>query len=255
MKIGVVAFRIVASPLEIRVSPKTISVNGMIPRRSSTSTSTPALRDRPSSSTVAWCCRPPQTCEGGDLIYEYDCPSCGPFTAFRSMSEYAEPAACDECGAAAPRGILNAPAIAGMDAGLRRALAINERSRNAPRRSSGTHPSGRGCCSTSKRPKCRYRRRDGGRGEVLRRTMSLDDQPLKQRRSRCTTPRAASRPGAPMTDCQTYELATSSYSPARRCEMPSSLRKKRGCIANTNRTAYGSCPRLGRRPINDSRIA
>ncbi len=84
-------------------------------------------------------------------IYDYDCPSCGPFTAFAAMADYAQPSECD-CGAPAPRAILNAPAIAGMDAGLRRGMAVNERSRHEPRRSFGAHPSGCGCCSPSKRP-------------------------------------------------------------------------------------------------------
>ena len=85
-------------------------------------------------------------------IYDYACPSCGPFTGFASMADYAKPAPCDECGAAAPRAIMNAPAIAGMDGGVRRSLAINERSRHEPRRSLGAHPSGCGCCATQKRP-------------------------------------------------------------------------------------------------------
>ncbi len=85
-------------------------------------------------------------------IYDYDCPECGPFTAFRDMADYAKPTKCDDCGASAPRAMLNAPAIAGMDAGLRRGLAINERSRHEPRRSASAHPSGCGCCSTATRP-------------------------------------------------------------------------------------------------------
>ncbi len=79
-------------------------------------------------------------------VYDYECARCGSFTAFRAMADYAKPASCDECGAAAPRAFHNAPAIAGMDAGLRRGLAVNERSRHEPRRSSGSHPSGCGCC-------------------------------------------------------------------------------------------------------------
>ena len=84
-------------------------------------------------------------------IYDYECSSCGTFTAFRSMVDYAQPAHCDICGGVAPRAILNAPAIAGMDPSVRRGLAVNERSRHEPRRSSGVHPSGCGCCSTGKR--------------------------------------------------------------------------------------------------------
>ena len=84
--------------------------------------------------------------------YDYECASCGPFTAFRPMADYAQPATCDTCGALAPRAFLTAPALAGMDAGLRRSQAINERSRHEPRRSAGAHPSGCGCCRAPARP-------------------------------------------------------------------------------------------------------
>ena len=85
-------------------------------------------------------------------VYDYQCASCGPFTAFNAMADYAKPAACDACGAAAPRGFNAAPALAQMDASVRRGLAVNERSRHEPRRSSGRHPSGCGCCGPAKRP-------------------------------------------------------------------------------------------------------
>ena len=81
-------------------------------------------------------------------VYDYQCASCGPFTAFRAMADYAKPATCDACGACAPRAFHSAPALAGMDASVRRGLATNERSRHEPRRSSGSHPSGCGCCGS-----------------------------------------------------------------------------------------------------------
>jgi putative FmdB family regulatory protein len=84
-------------------------------------------------------------------VYDYDCMSCGPFSAIRPMADYAKPVACDACGADAPRAIFNAPALANMNSGLRRSLAINERSRHEPRRSNGAHPAGCGCCSSSAR--------------------------------------------------------------------------------------------------------
>ena len=84
--------------------------------------------------------------------YDYECATCGVFTAFRAMADYAKPATCDGCGHEAPRSARNAPAFAGMDAGVRRGLATNERSRHEPRRSLGAHPSGCGCCSSGKRP-------------------------------------------------------------------------------------------------------
>jgi len=82
-------------------------------------------------------------------VYEYACDDCGPFTALRPMAAFQDPHACPDCGADAPRVLLSAPAIAGMDAGRRRAAAVNERSSNEPRRSSG-HAAGCGCCSGRK---------------------------------------------------------------------------------------------------------
>ena len=35
--------------------------------------------------------------------YDYACPSCGGFDAFRSLSERNEPAACPDCGTASVR--------------------------------------------------------------------------------------------------------------------------------------------------------
>jgi putative FmdB family regulatory protein len=82
-------------------------------------------------------------------VYDYSCGDCGPFAAFRPMSEYRDAHACPSCGAEASRAFLTAPAIAGMDAGLRVAHAANERSANAPRRSGGVrHGANCGCCGS-----------------------------------------------------------------------------------------------------------
>ena len=82
-------------------------------------------------------------------VYDYACPGCGVFTAFRPMSAFRDPCACPDCGGDAPRAFLTAPALAGMDAGRRRAIATNERSAHEPRRSSA-HASGCSCCSGGK---------------------------------------------------------------------------------------------------------
>jgi putative FmdB family regulatory protein len=84
-------------------------------------------------------------------VYDYECARCGPFTAFRAMADYAKAATCDDCGANAPRAFHNAPALATMDAGARRGMAVNEKSRHEPRRSSQSHPAGCGCCGPAKR--------------------------------------------------------------------------------------------------------
>jgi putative FmdB family regulatory protein len=77
--------------------------------------------------------------------YDYACPRCGPFTEQRPMAEYQEPQACPDCGEAAPRMLTRAPSFAAMDGALRVALATNERSAHAPRRSAGGHAHGPSC--------------------------------------------------------------------------------------------------------------
>lgn len=78
-------------------------------------------------------------------VYDYLCGDCGPFSATRPMSAYADPASCTGCGEAAPRALLTAPAFTGMAAEARRAHATNERSANAPLQSR-KHPASCGCC-------------------------------------------------------------------------------------------------------------
>jgi putative FmdB family regulatory protein len=92
----------------------------------------------------------PLTCEGGEMpTYDYACPACGIFEAFRPMAEYQEPHPCPGCGDQADRILLTVPAFANMDAGRRTAMATNESSANAPRRftASSGHAPGCGCCS------------------------------------------------------------------------------------------------------------
>lgn len=81
-------------------------------------------------------------------VYDYDCVKCGRFTAMRPMARSAHPLECPDCGTPAPRAFFTAPAIAGMDAGRRNAIATNERSANEPRQSKA-HGAGCGCCSGS----------------------------------------------------------------------------------------------------------
>jgi putative FmdB family regulatory protein len=87
--------------------------------------------------------------------YDYACPQCGGFDAFRTLSARNEAAACPDCGVASPRVFATAPRLALMEGSTRRAMDINERARHEPK-SSGEyarlrHPSGCGCCSTAKR--------------------------------------------------------------------------------------------------------
>jgi putative FmdB family regulatory protein len=44
-------------------------------------------------------------------VYEYECDSCGVFTALRKMSESSQPAVCEDCGCQSHR-IMSAPRLA-----------------------------------------------------------------------------------------------------------------------------------------------
>lgn len=78
--------------------------------------------------------------------YEYECNRCGGFTASRRIAERNDPLQCPDCGAAAIRVIVTAPAYAGMPAATRLAYATNERAANEPRLSK-QHGAGCACCS------------------------------------------------------------------------------------------------------------
>ena len=80
-------------------------------------------------------------------IYDYACEACGPFTAMRPMAQFRDPCACPECGAAAPRTILNAPAIAGGNPGSRIAHAATGPNGAPQHRAAAAHPAGCGCCA------------------------------------------------------------------------------------------------------------
>jgi putative FmdB family regulatory protein len=87
--------------------------------------------------------------------YDYACPACGGFDAFRTLAARNEAAACPDCSTPSPRVFATAPRLALMDGGTRRAMDVNERARHEPKRSGDyarlKHPSGCGCCSTGKR--------------------------------------------------------------------------------------------------------
>ncbi|WP_353654303.1 zinc ribbon domain-containing protein [Agrobacterium sp. Ap1] len=79
------------------------------------------------------------------LMYEYSCPACGPFTAFRPLAAFREPCACPACGAASTRDFLSAPALASMDR-ARRGPASNGREESSYPAAKAAHPAGCGCC-------------------------------------------------------------------------------------------------------------
>ena len=78
--------------------------------------------------------------------YDYRCPTCGPFTAMRSMARFQDPCACPVCGVEASRTLLSAPALAGMGATRRSVLASSERNAGSQGSTSAAHPAGCGCC-------------------------------------------------------------------------------------------------------------
>ncbi len=92
--------------------------------------------------------------------YDYACPDCGGFDAFRSLALRNDPCACPDCGTASPRVFVSAPRLACLCNDTRTAFETNERARHAPISSKEygayqrlKHPSGCGCCSTGKKSK------------------------------------------------------------------------------------------------------
>lgn len=85
-------------------------------------------------------------------VYEYECNTCGVFTALRKMSESSEPAFCQECGAESGR-ILSAPRLAVLGKTQRVAHERNEKSAHEPnigRRSSCGCTGSHTCNTTTK---------------------------------------------------------------------------------------------------------
>ena len=77
--------------------------------------------------------------------YDYGCQRCGEFSLWRPMAEYDLPQDCPDCGDSCGRVLSAMPAIAGIDAGRRAAMATNERSAHEPKRW-GAHAAVCGCC-------------------------------------------------------------------------------------------------------------
>ncbi|MDG1074077.1 MAG: zinc ribbon domain-containing protein [Methylophilaceae bacterium] len=85
-------------------------------------------------------------------VYEYECKSCGVFTALRKMSESSDAAFCQECGSESER-ILSAPKLAVLAKTQRVAHERNEKSAHEPnvgRRSSCGCTGSHTCNTTTK---------------------------------------------------------------------------------------------------------
>jgi putative FmdB family regulatory protein len=65
-------------------------------------------------------------------LYDYHCPECGDFRAWRPMSEAREPADCPSCDGTAGRAVA-APNLALMPANNRTAHQRNEKSAHEPK--------------------------------------------------------------------------------------------------------------------------
>ena len=79
-------------------------------------------------------------------LYDYSCEDCGPFRAWRSMSDAAAPEDCPTCGAEARRE-MTAPFLATMNPHNRIAHQRNEKSAAEPqmvKKSKQTHDHGHG---------------------------------------------------------------------------------------------------------------
>jgi putative FmdB family regulatory protein len=87
--------------------------------------------------------------------YDYACPDCGGFDAFRSLATRNDAVACPDCGGASPRVWVSAPRLALLASGQRVALETNERACHEPQRSGAytrlKHPAGCGCCASTAR--------------------------------------------------------------------------------------------------------
>lgn len=79
-------------------------------------------------------------------VYDYECRTCGVFTALRPMAEYASPMDCPECEGPARRVMVTAPMLASMDAERKSAFATNERASHEPKQLS-KHGAGCSCCT------------------------------------------------------------------------------------------------------------
>lgn len=76
-------------------------------------------------------------------LYDYHCPDCGGFRAWRRMEEARDPAACPDCQAPAARAVA-APSLALMASHRRTAHQVNERSAHEPRLETRAAASGHG---------------------------------------------------------------------------------------------------------------
>ena len=82
-------------------------------------------------------------------FYDFNCPECGTFSAFRSLEDRNLAAHCPDCQSAAKR-VISAPNLSLMSGPRRQAFARNEKSQHEPGVKT-RHHCGSGCgCGSSK---------------------------------------------------------------------------------------------------------
>lgn len=83
-------------------------------------------------------------------LYEYECGSCGSFSALRKMSESGLPMDCESCGSESAR-IISVPYFALLAKAKKAAYELNEKSANEPKaiKRSGCGCSGTHTCQTT----------------------------------------------------------------------------------------------------------
>lgn len=83
-------------------------------------------------------------------MYDYECDSCGAFTALKKMSESDAAQACPNCGGMSAR-VITAPTLAILGAAQRSAYERNEKSAHEPKmvKRSSCGCSGAHTCSSS----------------------------------------------------------------------------------------------------------
>lgn len=96
-------------------------------------------------------------------VYDYKCRDHGIFYGLATTKESDKPGTCPQCGVLAPRVIMVAPQILGMDADKRHAHETNERSQHEPTYSTSArrnedeqHRSGCGCEKKLSKSKMMY---------------------------------------------------------------------------------------------------
>ncbi|WP_413206763.1 FmdB family zinc ribbon protein [Rhodospirillum sp. A1_3_36] len=65
-------------------------------------------------------------------VYDYTCPTCGPFNTLATVDQAWDDAVCPKCLGEAPRDIRTMPNQGLLDVGTRTSLARNEKAREVP---------------------------------------------------------------------------------------------------------------------------